>query len=163
TIDGGAGDDTIRGSGGDDTIDGGAGSGDVVVLSGARGDYTISLNGSAYTVSDNRGIDGTDIVTNVENFQFSDMTLASGQLDLTAPTISAVDFEGHDGTLKAGESVDLLVTFSEAVFVTGTPTLILNNGATASLTSGSGTSTLTFRYTASTGEDVSDLTITAYG
>src|SRR5262249_14194401 len=133
-----------------------------VILSGARGDYSISFDGSAYTVSDHRGLDGTDTVTDVENFQFSDMTLSASQLDLTPPVISSVSFGAHDGTVRAGESVDILVTFSQAVLATGTPTLTLNNGAVASLTGGSGTSTLTFTYAVSTGEDVSDLTIAAY-
>ena len=39
------------------------------------------------------------------------------------------------------------MTFSEAVTVTGTPTLTLNDGGTATYTGGSGTSALTFSYT----------------
>lgn len=76
---GGAGNDTIRGGGGNDTIDGGAGTGDTVVFTGARTDYTITLAGSTYTVVDNRAgsPDGTATVTNVERFQFSDGTMAA--------------------------------------------------------------------------------------
>ncbi|KAB0265077.1 VCBS domain-containing protein [Microvirga brassicacearum] len=155
---------TITGGAGNDTIAGGTGAGDTVVLSGARADYTISLSGSTYTIVDNRSgsPDATDTVTGVENFQFSNGTLSAGQLDLTAPTISAVAFGNHDGTLKAGEGVDLVITFSEAVTVTGTPTLTLSNGAIATLVGGSGTNTLTFHYTAASGEDTSDITIASY-
>ena len=164
TLTGGTANDTLSGGAGNDTIDGGIGTGDTAVFSGARADYTISLFGSTYTVVDNRGgsPDATDTVTNVENFQFSDGTLTTGQLDLVAPTISSIAFGTHDGTLKAGELVDLIVTFSEAVDVTGSPTLTLNNGAIATFAGGSGTNVLTFQYTAASGEDTSDMTVASY-
>ena len=80
---GGSANDTFTGGAGNDTIDGGAGTGDKVVFSGARANYTISLAGATYTAVDNRGgsPDGTDTVTNVENFQFSDGTLTASQLN----------------------------------------------------------------------------------
>src|SRR5262249_44054255 len=69
----------------------------------------------------------------------------------------------NDGTLKAGESVTLNITFSEAVtFAGGTPTLTLDTGATANYTSGNGTTTLVFTYTVGSGETSSDLTITSF-
>ena len=73
---------------GNDTIDGGAGTGDKVVFSGARANYTIALAGANYTVADNRGgsPDGTDTVTNVENFQFSDGTLTAESAQRAAAT-----------------------------------------------------------------------------
>ena len=42
---------------------------------------------------------------------------------------------------------------SEPVTVTGTPTLTLNDGGTATYVSGSGSSTLTFSYTVASGQD----------
>ena len=84
---GGSGNDTLRGGAGNDTIDGGAGTGDTAVFTGIRANYSISSAGSNYTVIDLRGgsPDGTDTVTNVENFQFSDGTVAAGQLGATNP------------------------------------------------------------------------------
>ena len=149
---------------GSDTIDGGLGTNDNAAFAGSRADYTISLAGLTYTVVDNRGgtPDGTDTVTNVENFLFSDGTLTAAQLDTTAPTISSVTFGTHDAALAAGKSVDILVIFSEAVSVTGSPTITLNNGAVVALTSGGGTNTLTFHYTAAPGQGTSDITVASY-
>ncbi|GLI94038.1 bluetail domain-containing putative surface protein [Methylocystis echinoides] len=85
---GGAGDDTFTGAGGDDSIDGGAGN-DTAVFSGALADYTITDTGAGYRVVDNRAgsADGVDTVVNVENFQFSDQTVAASTLeDVTLPS-----------------------------------------------------------------------------
>ena len=84
---GGSANDTLNGGGGNDTIDGGAGTGDTVVFSGTRANYTIALSGATYTIADNRSgsPDGTDTVTGVENFQFSDGTRTASQLNPTAP------------------------------------------------------------------------------
>ncbi len=66
-----------------------------------------------------------------------------------------------NGSYKAGQVVPILVTFSEAVTVTGVPQLVLATGTPAvtavSYTSGSGTATLTFNYTVIAGNTSSDL------
>jgi hypothetical protein len=165
SITGNSGDNTITGVGGNDSIDGGDGT-DTVILAGNRADYTITLSGTTYTVVDNRGgsPDGTDTVTNVENFQFVDGTFtAGGTLDVTAPT-ATLAYGTHDGTLKAGDTVDLVVTFSEVVTVAGgSPSLILDTGATATLTgSTTNTLTLTFTYTVAAGENSADLAVTSF-
>ncbi|MFO0951227.1 MAG: hypothetical protein U0835_08755 [Isosphaeraceae bacterium] len=49
------------------------------------------------------------------------------------------------------------VTFTENVVVTGTPTLALNSGGTATYTSGSGTNTLNFTYTVTAGQAANPL------
>src|SRR5262249_36590053 len=76
-----SGNDTMEGGAGNDSIDGGNGN-DVAVFSGAFTDYAISLNNGVYTLTDNRSgsPDGTDHVTNVETFQFSDGPLSAAQL-----------------------------------------------------------------------------------
>ena len=83
---GGSGNDTITGGAGNDTIDGGIGT-DTVVYSGAWVDYTVSGTGP-FTLTDNRvnSPDGTDTVSNVENFQFSNVTATTAQLLNDAPT-----------------------------------------------------------------------------
>ncbi|BBZ96766.1 hypothetical protein F07S3_65990 [Bradyrhizobium diazoefficiens] len=79
-LNGGAGNDTITGGGGNDTIIGGVGT-DTAVYSGNEANYAISYNSSsqAFTIADQRSgsPDGTDIVTGVEYFQFTDGTVAS--------------------------------------------------------------------------------------
>ncbi len=88
----------LTGSSFNDTITGGGGAGDTVIFSGNRADYTITLNGSTYTVIDNRtgSPNGTDAVTNVENFQFAGGTTfttgAGGTLDITSPTVTSVAY-----------------------------------------------------------------------
>ena len=52
------------------------------------------------------------------------------------------------------------MTTSEAVTVTGTPTLQLNDNEVATYTTGSGTNTLTFIYAVQTGDNVADLQVT---
>src|SRR5262249_43436541 len=90
SITGGAGSDVIGGGGGNDTIDGGAGT-DTAVFSGQWSDYTITLVSSTYTLADRRGgsPDGTDHVTNVENFQFSNGTFTTAQILNDAPVAVA--------------------------------------------------------------------------
>jgi len=51
--------------------------------------------------------------------------------DITPPTVSSISYGTNDGNLALGETVTLNVTLSEAVTVTGTPTLALANGGTA--------------------------------
>lgn len=69
-----AGDDVINGAGGNDVIDAGAGK-DTVVFSGKLADYSVTLNGSTYSVHSKTGSDGNDILNNVEVLKFSDMTV----------------------------------------------------------------------------------------
>ncbi|MDP2994673.1 MAG: Ig-like domain-containing protein, partial [Anaerolineales bacterium] len=66
--------------------------------------------------------------------------------DGIAATVTSVNTAHSDGSFKAGEVIDLTVTYSESVVVAGgTPSLSLNSGGSASYLSGSGTATLTFR------------------
>jgi hypothetical protein len=84
---GAAGNDTLTGGAEDDTIDGGADT-DKAVYSGNRQDYTITESAGIYTVVDDRtgSPDGTDTVTNVENFQFADRTVGIVDILNAAPT-----------------------------------------------------------------------------
>jgi len=81
--------------------------------------------------------------------------------DLTAPTF--VSIAATDGTYAVGDAIDIAVTWDEAVIVTGTPTLALSNGATATYQSGTSTAALVFRYTAVEGDtDSNDLSVSSY-
>jgi hypothetical protein len=77
------------------------------------------------------------------------------------PTVTGVAASSPDGTYKAGDAVNITVTFDQAVNVSGgTPTLLLETGATdrmATYISGSGSDTLTFRYTVQAGDNSADL------
>ena len=118
-LNGGGGNDTLIGEGGNDTIIGGAGT-DVAVFSGARANYQISYNSTTqtFTVVDHRGgtPDGTDTVTGVENFRFSDGTFASSEFNTPTVIVSspAADFDADgkedilwyrdDGTVSIWDS-----------------------------------------------------------
>src|SRR5262245_29347588 len=73
-LDGGAGNDRLIGDAGNDTLQGGAGT-DTAVFSGARSQYQLTqlADGSVSVVDLRSGApDGSDIVWNVEQFEFSD-------------------------------------------------------------------------------------------
>jgi autotransporter-associated beta strand protein len=78
-------------------------------------------------------------------------------VDSTAPTVTGVTSSTADGSYKAGDTVSIQVSLSEAVIVNGTPTITLSNGRTATYSGGSGTGTLTFTYTVLAGDSSADL------
>jgi YVTN family beta-propeller protein len=82
---------------------------------------------------------------------------------IAGPTVSNVTSTKANGAYKTGEMIDVTVTFNSAVTVVttgGTPALTLETGTTdraAPYQSGSGTNTLTFRYTVQAGDNSTDL------
>lgn len=81
--------------------------------------------------------------------------------EIAATTVSGVVSSPASGTEVAGNTITFTVNFSGAVTVTGTPTLSLNDGGTATYKSGSGTTALTFSYTVGTSDSaISSLAIT---
>ena len=71
---GSTGDDTLTGGAGDDTLSGGDGA-DRAVFSGNQSEYGIvedTLSGDWTVTHLNGGVDGTDIVRDVELFEFDD-------------------------------------------------------------------------------------------
>ncbi|MES2941561.1 MAG: FG-GAP-like repeat-containing protein [Pseudomonadota bacterium] len=81
----------------------------------------------------------------------------------TANPVAPVTSTTANGTYRVGSVITLTVAFNENVIVNtsgGKPGLALETGATdrfATYVSGSGTSTLTFRYTVKTGDSSADL------
>lgn len=70
-----------------------------------------------------------------------------------AAMVTSLSSTTANGTYGAGASIAITVSFSKAVTVTGTPLLALNSAGSATYTSGSGTSTLTFSYTVAPGQN----------
>jgi hypothetical protein len=98
------------------------------------------------SASDDASADPQDIIVN--------------PADTTPPTVTSVDTAKADGYYTIGEVIDITVTYSETVYVNtagGIPTLALNSGGSATYNSGSGTATLTFRYTVAAGQNSADL------
>ena len=104
---GGDGDDELSGESGDDELNGGEGT-DTAKFSGNLSDYTIEEVGDGQiTITDNRdgSPDGTDTVTNVENFEFAD-----GVVDLETLTNDAPTVETQDVIASEGDTVSLSVS-----------------------------------------------------
>ena len=85
------------------------------------------------------------------------------KVDTAAPSVSSVAFTSAIGaesnTLGTGDTLDITVTMSEVTTVTGVPqlALVVGSGAgAANYLSGSGTSSLVFRYTAVLGDTDTD-------
>jgi hypothetical protein len=109
---------------------------------------SIDLNGG--TIKDTNGNDAV--------LSFTPPDTSGVLVDGVAPTITSVTGPAA-GTYIVGQHLDFTVVFSEAVAVTGTPRLVLTIGSTtryATYLTGSGTSTLTFRYTVQAGDLNSD-------
>ena len=89
------------------------------------------------------------------------------QIDTAAPTANSITTSGAGitsgaGDLDAGHTVTFTVAMSEAVNVTGTPELVLNDGGIAAYQSGSGTGTLIFTYTVGANQNTSDLAVNSF-
>lgn len=87
-------------------------------------------------------------------------------IDTKAPTLASIVASGTGitngaGTLRSG-TVRFSLAFDEVVNVSGTPSLTLNNGGSARYVSGSGTGALTFEYQVATGQNTSDLAVSAF-
>src|SRR5437764_548810 len=76
-------------------------------------------------------------------------------------TVTQVVSVPVSGTETPGNTIILTLDLSEAVTVTGTPTLTLNDGGSATYTGGSGTNALTFSYTVAAGQNTANLAVTA--
>jgi hypothetical protein len=75
-----------------------------------------------------------------------------GALEFFVPTVTSVSTSAPSGIYRFGAVFTILVNFSSAVNVSGTPLLLLNSGGTAYYSSGSGSSTLVFTYTVGLGQ-----------
>ena len=76
------------------------------------------------------------------------------------PTVTGVTSTTSNGSYVQGQTIAITIGFSEVVNVTGTPQLTLETGgsdAVVNYSSGTGSNTLIFNYTLSSGEISSDL------
>lgn len=60
---------------GNDTVDGDAGA-DTVLIASARGNFTVSQNGTSVTATDNTGAFGSKVLTGIERVRFADAAIA---------------------------------------------------------------------------------------
>ncbi|MDP2902113.1 MAG: DUF4347 domain-containing protein [Methylovulum sp.] len=140
-----------------------------IVASQSVAAFTAAISGADHTYvyrqsnSNDNGvlIDLTgNIATSLLQEDSYNLSLAFSGVPLA---VSSVTYGTNDGELAIGETVTLVVNFTEVVNVTGgTPTLTLNSGGTATYTSGTGTSALTFTYTPAATQNTNDLSVTAF-
>ncbi|MEG4043864.1 Ig-like domain-containing protein, partial [Microcoleus sp. Pol17C2] len=114
-------------------------------------DQITGTNGSTADVT-------ADLATNGTSSVFSSATETADIAINPVPNITSVSAVTADGNYGIGTSIDISVQFSQTVNVTGTPQLSLA-GVTpvANYLSGSGSNTLTFRYTVAAGDSNPDL------
>lgn len=146
---------------------GGGGGGGGGATAGAGGTAAkISSSAEFYGYGGNAGTSSTGAITGLSattntNTQSSDGSVTfTYTADTTAPIVSSVSSNATNNTYKAGTVIDIRITFSEAVTVTGTPRITLETGATdraVNYSSGSGTTVLIFNYTVQAGDTSGDL------
>ena len=146
---GGKGNDTMNGGGGNDTyiydghgadtitggFSGGAGVGDVIKITSTYSTFA--------QIQANTTVAGNDTVINfgagnsltITGFK-SALAADDFALDTTAPTITAVAPTGTSAFISQGVHLEIDLTASEAVAVTGTPTLMLSDNGVATYDAG---------------------------
>src|SRR6202035_4447176 len=119
------------------------------------GGYNVTtsvLSGGAHSIT----AKATDVAGNVSAISPG----LSVTIDTTPPSVTTVSASPVSGDLGAGSVVALTVALSEAVTVAGgVPSLLLNDGGSASYVSGSGTASLVFNYTVGSGQNTADLAV----
>ncbi len=140
-LNGGNGNDTLNGGGGNDTLNGGAGN-DTIVLSGNSSDYTITPGMGGLQIVDNRSgsPDGTDLLSDIEFFQFAD-----GKVSINFGTNGDNEIDGTDNT----DIINALAGDDEIDAGGGSDTVLAGEGDDE-IDGGSGNDTLS-------GEDGDDL------
>lgn len=143
TLVGGAGNDTLYGLDGNDTLIGGLGND--IIYGGAGIDYcvldilstacTITYDSSTLVYTLQSLALGTDLVSGVEYFTFSDVTLAASALttpvaDTVAPTLQSMSPADNSASVALG--ANLVLTFSENV-VAGSGAIVVHTADGASV------------------------------
>jgi hypothetical protein len=142
------------------TISGGT----MAAWSGSGITYTATFTPTAATLGTASISSDLGVWTDLNGNPSLAATALTIQFDTAVPTVVSLASSTANGTYRAGNTVDVTVQFTESVTVTtgtGTPTLLLETGTTdrsAVYTSGSGTDTLTFRYSVMAGDNSADLT-----
>ncbi|HEX2934066.1 MAG TPA: leucine-rich repeat protein [Bacteroidales bacterium] len=113
---------------------------------------TISLNGATIK----------DISGNNANLTFTPPATSGVKVEAVTPVISG-DPTVPTGNYTTGQNIDISIHYSENVFVTGSPYILLtigNSTVQANYQSGSATNTIVFRYTITTADfDTDGITI----
>ena len=125
-------------------------------------DSTASLLLNNGTINDQSG--NAAVLTLPDPGSFGSLAFTKSlQVDGVVPIIDSVSTYTIDGIYSTGDTMDISVSFSEIVNVTGVPQLRLETGETdvmINYRSGSGSSTLMFKFTVGLGNANNDLDYT---
>ena len=116
----------------------------------------------SYTVPTGTGVSPLQDVLGNDADRLSNAPVTNETPDTTPPTVSKLEITsdpGTDRTYAAEDDIQVTVTFSETVEVTGTPRLQIELGGgsrTADYQGGSGTAALVFEYEVAEGESDTD-------
>ncbi|WP_145972675.1 YDG domain-containing protein [Acetobacterium woodii] len=130
---------------------------DAVSLTSTTASYDSAVVGTGKTITVNYTLTNPNYT--VQPFIYSTI----GVIAPAATTVTDIRALSPDGAYKAGDTISIQVTFSNAVDVTGTPTLKLvtntlnSDTSDAYYASRSGTTTLIFSYTVRSGDSSNDL------
>jgi hypothetical protein len=125
--------------------------------SGDLGDLSGSAGNNAFDAFSSSGV--VNAVTSNDLTMMN--VLGYNLISATIPKLTAIMEMPTTGAATVGEVIDFTLSFSEAVTVTGHPTLTLNDNGIATYAGGSGSNTLTFDYTVSANDSaVPELTAT---
>jgi hypothetical protein len=83
-------------------------------------------------------------------------------IDTTLPTLTSFSSTTPDGAYKAGSTINITATLSEAVTAAASITVTLDNGKIVVLTHNALNNTLTGTYTVAAGDTSADLTVSSY-
>jgi len=83
-------------------------------------------------------------------------------IDTTLPTLTSFSSTTPDGAYKAGSTINITATLSEAVTAAASITVTLDNGKIVVLTHNALDNTLTGTYTVAAGDTSADLTVSSY-
>lgn len=116
---------------------------------------------STNTIVRNKTINDKSFIFQVQNIEY-DLTVLS-PYTMSSIAVTSITTTKANGTYSAGEVINIAANFSGVVNVTGTPVLDLNTGNSAQYVSGSGTSSLIFRYVVAPTDSVAKLNYVATG
>ncbi len=141
----------------------------VLVSGPAHGDLSLNPDGS-FVYAPDANFTGSDSFTYEANDGALNSNVATATIAVTAsalppqllPVVKTAAVAPGTGIEGIGANITIALDMSEAVTVTGEPTIALNDGGTATYASGSGSSTLLFNYNvASTDSNEARLAIDA--
>lgn len=123
--------------------------------------YVAEFPGKTWSI--NAGANELDVMTREAASKLDSITIEYATNPVVNVTVQGVQSVlAPSGFFPAGSNVTITIYFSAPATVTsGTPTLTLNNGKTASYTSGSGGTNLVFVYTTAVGDDTQSLSYAA--